>query len=280
MSNGGWIAITGLPLHWWSLKFFNRIGEACGGLIEVDLRTSNFAYPINAKLRVRTNEIGLLPSDLRIANDGEVHFVQIRPLSPAIHSHLKPKPHLADRRHGLKMASDFSLPTGRRFLTHEQSCHGSRKAYNFGSDMVGGVRGIEIRGMGNHSVSPLGKGEAAEEEGCREVGINEMGRNLQIGNHDKAEYLARGQHEGIRGATHMRQLKVGGPTMAGRKVGFPVGSKFLTGPCGFRGYEGTTLIGDCSWDVLLDIPNNFGPIRNLAKGGALLGSNLVVGSLG
>ncbi|BFG29847.1 hypothetical protein CerSpe_161210 [Prunus speciosa] len=84
VSYGGWIAVTGLPIHWWSKKYFERIGDACGGLLEVGWKTEKLKYLIEAKLKVRKNTIGFLPELLKLAEENEVYYVQIRPISPAI----------------------------------------------------------------------------------------------------------------------------------------------------------------------------------------------------
>lgn len=283
VSYGGWIAISGLPLHWWSQKFFRRIGEACGGLIDVDLRTSNFEYLIDAKLRVKSNDVGLLPGDLRIEEDGEVHLVQIRPLTPAIRSHPKSKPSLVDRRIGMMVDSGLSLSSGRRSLELQLSHQGTRRDYFPGGDKVGEARGSSLGGMGDQVAASMGMGEDAEadKEKGREAGINEMGGNLQTGIDDNADLLVRDHQEGgVRVALHERQIEEGGPRREWNEVGFPVGPKLLTGLCGPGGPEGRALNGDYSRDVLLDGSNNIGPMRDMAEGEGLLGSKLVVGLSG
>jgi hypothetical protein len=56
VSYGGWLAVKGLPLSWWSSKFFKLIGDICGGLIEVDKRTANLKSLYEARIKVRENE--------------------------------------------------------------------------------------------------------------------------------------------------------------------------------------------------------------------------------
>lgn len=84
VSYGGWIGISGLPMHWWSKKFFERIGEECGGLIEVGHRTENFKYLFEAKIKLRSNSTGFLPEILRISEGTETFHVKIRPISSAV----------------------------------------------------------------------------------------------------------------------------------------------------------------------------------------------------
>lgn len=52
-SYGGWVAICDLPFHLWSKSTFEMIGSKCGGLIEVDRRTSNFENLFQARLKGR-----------------------------------------------------------------------------------------------------------------------------------------------------------------------------------------------------------------------------------
>ena len=34
-----WVRVVGLPLHYWSGEMFKRIGDCCGGYVEVDEET-------------------------------------------------------------------------------------------------------------------------------------------------------------------------------------------------------------------------------------------------
>ncbi|KAI5349821.1 hypothetical protein L3X38_002710 [Prunus dulcis] len=84
VSYGGWLGVSGLPMHWWRKDFFERIGNECGGLIELDQRTEDFKYLFEARIKTRKNHVGFLP-EIVILNEGsESYFVKIRPLSPAI----------------------------------------------------------------------------------------------------------------------------------------------------------------------------------------------------
>lgn len=76
---GGWIAVKGLPLHWWSKPFFKQVGAACGRLFEVHMLTKNFIYLLEAKIRVRSNRSSLIPQAVKVSVT-----VTIVPLSSAI----------------------------------------------------------------------------------------------------------------------------------------------------------------------------------------------------
>lgn len=80
----GWFAVTRLPIHLWSKKYFERIGDACGSLLEVSWKTKKLKYHFEAKLKVRKNVFGCLPKLLRLAKGNEVYYVQIKPILPTI----------------------------------------------------------------------------------------------------------------------------------------------------------------------------------------------------
>ncbi|BFG14753.1 hypothetical protein CerSpe_010270 [Prunus speciosa] len=84
VSYGGWLGITGLPMHWWTKNFFQRIGMECGGFLEVDQRTENYKYLFEAKIKTRRNLSGFLPEIVTLTEGTETYYVKIRPISPAI----------------------------------------------------------------------------------------------------------------------------------------------------------------------------------------------------
>ncbi|KAM2834310.1 hypothetical protein PS2_031345 [Malus domestica] len=83
VSYGGWVALEGLPPHLWTNKFFLKIGEACGGLVEIDRRTANFDFLLEAKLKLKPNDTGFIPEFVDVADGESVFRVKIRQLSPA-----------------------------------------------------------------------------------------------------------------------------------------------------------------------------------------------------
>ncbi|KAK9929417.1 hypothetical protein M0R45_026518 [Rubus argutus] len=84
VSYGGWIAVKGLPLHWWSSKFFKLIGDTCGGFIEVDKRTENFKLLFEARIKVKENGIGFLPESIKLTEGDQSYIIRIQPFSRAI----------------------------------------------------------------------------------------------------------------------------------------------------------------------------------------------------
>ncbi|KAK9949905.1 hypothetical protein M0R45_005415 [Rubus argutus] len=86
VSYGGWLAVKGLPLSWWSSKFFKLIGDICGGLIEVDKRTANLKSLYEARIKARENVSGFLPEWVKLSEGEQSYIVHIQPLSPAIQS--------------------------------------------------------------------------------------------------------------------------------------------------------------------------------------------------
>ncbi|KAM1105782.1 hypothetical protein ACFXTH_002613 [Malus domestica] len=73
VSYDGWVALEGLPPHLWTNNFFQKIGEACGGLVEIDRRTANFGFLLEAKLKLKPNDTGFIPEFVDVA-DGESVF--------------------------------------------------------------------------------------------------------------------------------------------------------------------------------------------------------------
>lgn len=66
VSYGGWLAIKGLPLHWWISHFFKQIGDVCGGLIKLDKRIKKREYLYDARIKVRNNKSGFLPELVKL----------------------------------------------------------------------------------------------------------------------------------------------------------------------------------------------------------------------
>ncbi|KAM1588823.1 hypothetical protein FF1_027856 [Malus domestica] len=70
VSYGGWIALEGLPPHLWTSDFFHEIGDACGGLVEIDRKTADFEFLLEAKIRIKQNNTGFIPEFVEVA-DGD-----------------------------------------------------------------------------------------------------------------------------------------------------------------------------------------------------------------
>ena len=50
-----WVRIPGLPLQFWSMEFFKRVGDACGGFVDADEETKNSSYRKGARILVKNN---------------------------------------------------------------------------------------------------------------------------------------------------------------------------------------------------------------------------------
>ncbi|KAK9951569.1 hypothetical protein M0R45_007007 [Rubus argutus] len=61
VSFGGLIEIEGLPFNLWRKEIFKQIGDACGGYLETDYRTENFLSLFATRIKVKTNDFGLIP---------------------------------------------------------------------------------------------------------------------------------------------------------------------------------------------------------------------------
>ncbi|KAM2879274.1 hypothetical protein FF1_014790 [Malus domestica] len=83
VSYGGWIALEGLPPHLWTSDFFHEIGDACGGLVEIDRKTADFEFLLEAMIRIKQNNTGFIPEFVEVADGDLVVRVKIRQISPA-----------------------------------------------------------------------------------------------------------------------------------------------------------------------------------------------------
>ncbi|KAM1811352.1 hypothetical protein ACFX11_028259 [Malus domestica] len=83
VSYGGWIALEGLPPHLWTSDFFHEIGDACGGLVEIDRKTADFEFLLEAKIRIKQNNTGFIPEFVEVADGDFVVRVKIRQITPA-----------------------------------------------------------------------------------------------------------------------------------------------------------------------------------------------------
>lgn len=91
----GWIALEGLPPHLWTNDFFQKIGDVCSGLVEIDSRTAAFEYLLEAKLKIKHNTTGFIPEFVNVADGDSVFRVKIKQLSSA----RRPKVSVADCGH-------------------------------------------------------------------------------------------------------------------------------------------------------------------------------------
>ena len=47
--------IPGLPLQFWSMEFFKKVGDACGGFVAVDEETKESCYKKGVRIIVKNN---------------------------------------------------------------------------------------------------------------------------------------------------------------------------------------------------------------------------------
>ena len=50
-----WVRIPRLPLQFWCMEFFRRVGDACGGFVDVDEETKKSRYRRGARILVKNN---------------------------------------------------------------------------------------------------------------------------------------------------------------------------------------------------------------------------------
>ena len=78
---GGWIEVEDLPLRWWTKEIFEVIGAKCGGLIQIHHRTEKMQQIFKAKLKVKGNPTGFIPSEIDIEVGEEEFTVRLRAIS-------------------------------------------------------------------------------------------------------------------------------------------------------------------------------------------------------
>ncbi|KAK9905221.1 hypothetical protein M0R45_000415 [Rubus argutus] len=76
---GGWIEIEGLPFNLWTNEIFKQIGDACGGYLETDYETENLLTLFTARIKVKSNEFGLIPEFVDVIGNSEAFYVRIHP---------------------------------------------------------------------------------------------------------------------------------------------------------------------------------------------------------
>ncbi|KAK9929194.1 hypothetical protein M0R45_026300 [Rubus argutus] len=85
VSFGGWIEIEGLPFNLWTNEIFKQIGDACGGYLETDYGTENFQTLFAARIKVKSNESGLIPEFVDVIGNFEAFYVRIHPSTLPCH---------------------------------------------------------------------------------------------------------------------------------------------------------------------------------------------------
>ncbi|KAG5569629.1 hypothetical protein H5410_059395 [Solanum commersonii] len=71
-----WIRVVGIPLHLWSRKVFQEIGDLCGGWIETEEETELKNHLKWARILVKNNGRNL-PKEVSVACDGITYFFPI-----------------------------------------------------------------------------------------------------------------------------------------------------------------------------------------------------------
>ena len=71
-----WVRVVGLPLHCWSEKIFKRIGDCCGGFVEVDGETKNCSQLQWARILVK-NRGNFFSGTMHLAVDDYCYALQL-----------------------------------------------------------------------------------------------------------------------------------------------------------------------------------------------------------
>ncbi|KAF4383630.1 hypothetical protein F8388_014130 [Cannabis sativa] len=68
-----WIGIQGLPLNLWHMKIFRKIGDCCGGLLDVDKDTAEASMLSHMRLQLRGDDSGFVPEYVVLEHDDFDH---------------------------------------------------------------------------------------------------------------------------------------------------------------------------------------------------------------
>ena len=71
-----WVRVVGLPLHCWSEEIFKRIGDCCGGFVEVDGETKNGSRLQWARILVK-NRGNFFSRTMHLAIDDYCYALQL-----------------------------------------------------------------------------------------------------------------------------------------------------------------------------------------------------------
>ncbi|KAF4400600.1 hypothetical protein G4B88_023393 [Cannabis sativa] len=63
-----WMGVEELPLNLWNIKFMGKIGELCGGLLDVEKDTAEKTFLHHLRLKLGGDEDGFVPKSIRILN--------------------------------------------------------------------------------------------------------------------------------------------------------------------------------------------------------------------
>jgi len=103
-----WIRVVGIPLHLWSRKVFQEIGDLCGGWIETEEETELKKHQKWARILVKTN-VRNLPREVSVACDGITYFFPIWAES-------KPRFEIRPESGGIVAGEDEVFCPGNRFI--------------------------------------------------------------------------------------------------------------------------------------------------------------------
>lgn len=71
-SYGGWIKIKNLSIDAWTMENFTKIGDLCGGFIEISKMTSGRMNMLEATINVRGNFYGFIPACIHLPSSSTV----------------------------------------------------------------------------------------------------------------------------------------------------------------------------------------------------------------
>ncbi|KAF4376641.1 hypothetical protein F8388_025512 [Cannabis sativa] len=85
---GSWIGVQGLPLHLWNMRIFRKIGDLCGGLLDVDKDTAEACVLSHLRLQLMGDTFGFVPESVTLCHDNmsfELKLFKLNDLSYRFH---------------------------------------------------------------------------------------------------------------------------------------------------------------------------------------------------
>ncbi|KAF4346748.1 hypothetical protein G4B88_012538 [Cannabis sativa] len=76
-----WMGVEGLPLNLWNIKFMGKIGEMCGGLLDVEKDTAEKNFLHHLRLKLGGDEDGFVPKSIRLHYQGSeliLNFIKMK----------------------------------------------------------------------------------------------------------------------------------------------------------------------------------------------------------
>ncbi|KAM7477485.1 hypothetical protein LguiA_025698 [Lonicera macranthoides] len=252
---GGWINIQGLPVAWWNEKVFKKIGERCGGLIEIDKRTSEFQNLLVARIKVRGNHNGFIQALMQVQLDScsNPFIVRLSSTSKLDLRQRSPKEYLMsmkqykgnyqnlediliisdteqgyfDNKKEEGLQSELEKGEGSRSMINEGGLHETRKDQIIVkkvlfADQIQEHAEVEVPEDSDYGISSFGDVASSEgtiigetQEVVRKEGDGSSHCNLSLGTNKEAEWVMNGPRKFVKGQVEEHLVQGDGTKLKG-----------------------------------------------------------------